>query len=676
MPAEQGYQQQAGPARPTGLPQASADSFGAQVGGAVAQLGATVHETKLRAYQQQRQVAADTEQADFQARFADARDEAQRAAIDARNGAAPGGAGHADAMGAWWEQRATTLLDGITDDRVRRAAAAQVGEFGGRFTTGEYEWQEGARVGHLTTNVQRAVDVAANRASHSSDPLDWELEQGLTLAGIDALHGVPEDVRDKLRQHATETITHGYFTGLVETHPEKVGSYLDGGKFDAMLSPEQQASLRNQAEAQINANNARARAVAAAARAANSDTLETQQAVLETGADTPADWDRLAAGWEAAGEPAKAVRARAKGAGLGVANGYNDAPLGMLDAKITELTGKQRRGGLTPGEAVLLDGLSDKRRQQAERLNQPGGALAQEQFATGQALPPLNPADPQSMAAYGKAAVRATARWGGAVEPIPSSDIRRFKALMSDGPDGQFLALDAIRHFGNATAIVGAARQITGDDAAGGAFRIAASLPEDGARSVLNGSRLQTAGGGAIGALWKERGAVQAWNAYRGVLAPLSPELRGDLFNAARAYYLDRVTRGGEQAWDDRASPGKFAQAIEAVLGRNLDPRTGVVRGGLDRSRPNAAVVVPPDMTGEEMNRRFARGAPDAYLAASGGRHPTWADGHPMTIADFRQLLPTRTADGRYGFRARDGGWIHAQEGGVYTVDVHQLPGR
>ena len=245
MAQERGYERQVGAASPVGLPDASPASFGAGVGAAIAEAGQTVHQAELRAYQIERQQTADSQAADFAARFARTREAADQAAIDARNGAAPGGAGHADAMAAWWETQATSLADGITDDRVRRRAQEHLEEFGGRFRSSAYQWQEGTRVGKLVTDTGVATDLAANRARRSHDPKSYAEELSLGRQSIEAMTGVPVDVRDKLLRAHDEAVTVGYFNGLIDTNPAVVPRLLDSGGFDAMLSPEQMERLRN-----------------------------------------------------------------------------------------------------------------------------------------------------------------------------------------------------------------------------------------------------------------------------------------------------------------------------------------------------------------------------------------------------------------------------------------------
>lgn len=659
MAQEQGYRRQTGSVAPANLPQASGAAFGAGIGQSISELGGVLHDSNVRAYRLERQNTADSEAADFNARFAAAREEADKTSIDARNNAAAGGAGHADQTKAWWDERQAGLLDGITDDRIRRSAEQQLNEFGSRFRSTEYQWQEGARIGKVVTDTQAATELAANRAYRAHDTKSFGEELSLGRQSIEAYVGVPDDVKDKLIKHHDETVSVSYLNGIVDTNPKLVASLLDSGAFDGIVSPKQADSLRNGAQVEVRRTEAVARAEAAHQTAIAKDELGAVEGNLNSGAGSYQDRIGVAQRYEAIGDKSKAAEWRGKAAEFSAVQGSRDWTLPQMDTRLAALDAKRNAGGLSAPEAHEYNGLKDQRTATQGRLSQDGGALLQLQYATGKPVAPLDPSDPASLAARGRQARVAASTYGRyAVEPILQAELPAFKDMMANGANGRLQAVDAIRAFGDARTIAGAARQMAGAD--DGTFRIAALMPRDVARDVLRG-------GDALKAapqVWNERTATNDFDKWYGrALSWVGGSYRTDIFQAAKAFYAQRASDGGEDAYN----PGKFAQAIETVLGRTSNGKGGVAR------TERGIVLAPAGMDPKVMLQTFARAAPADYARAADGRTPRWSDGSTMTVQQFRQLLPTQVADGHYGFRGPNGQLVHDDQGNPYTVDLSRL---
>ncbi|CAN5484187.1 hypothetical protein BH09PSE4_BH09PSE4_19230 [soil metagenome] len=661
MPAERGYEQQAAPGVTPGLPQASAASFGAGVGQGIDELGGALHARDVEAYKLERRQTADAEAADFNARFAATREELDRASIDARNGAAPGGAGHADAMAKLWAERKAALLDGITEDSVRRSAVAQADEFGSRFQSAEYQFEAGARIGKMATDQQAASDLGANRARRMHDPAAYREELSLGRQAIDSLEGVPDDVKQKLHRYHDETVTIGFINGLNDTNPKNAMDLLDAGKFDDILTPEQIDRARDGAQVEMRRADAAARAQQAHETSVAKDQLGAIEADLNAGAGTLADRQRVAEQYAAIGDQSKAAEWRGKATEFAVVQDRRADTLPQMDQQIAALEAKRSGGGLAADEAHRLNGLKDLRSQSAARLEQPGGALLQLQYATGRPLAALDVHDFATFEARGQQARVAAPRYGRtAIEPILATELPAFKDLM-DGPNGRLQAIDAIQHFRDARTIAGAARQMAG--AEDGEFRIAALLPHDVARDVLRVAATLKANP----QVWNERTASHDFASWYGpALSWVGGSYRNDIFQAAKAFYAQRASDGHEQAYN----PGRFAEAIETVLGRSADGKGGVARTA------QGIVLAPAGVDPQTMMRTFARATPSEYAQAAGGRTPRWSDGSPITVAQFKQLLPTQVADGHYGFRGRNNQLIHDDQGNAYTVELSRLPRR
>jgi hypothetical protein len=656
MPQEVGYRQQVGTAAPANLPDANPGAFGAGIGAGLADIGGALHNSEMRAIQIERQQKADSEAADFSAKFARIREAADQASIDARNNAQPGGAGHADAIGKWYDEQTTSLIDGITDDRVRRSAQTQLQEFGGRLRSNEYQWQEGKRVGKVVTDTRETMQAASNRARRSYDPGAFAEELKIGRASIETMPGVPADVKEQLTREWDETVTVGFFNGVIDTNPKGVAPLLDSGQFDDMLSPQQIERLRSGAELEVRRVDAAAKAEATHAVVLKKEQLATRRAELDAGAGTPQDWAGLATEYEALGDTSSAVTARTRGTTMAAGMAFRGEMPAQLDTRIAELNAKQQAGGLTATEAATRNGLIDLRGQTVGMLNQPGGALKVLQWSTGKPIAPIDPNDPASMRARGAQATAAAQTAGRAViEPILDTELPTFRDLAHGTAQQRMQALQIIQQFGSPQAIAGAAAQIAGRD--DGALRIASQLPTAIARDVLRGEEtLKTQP-----AVWNNQRAAadfQSW--YGRALGFVGGTYRSDVMAAAKAYYAQRAVDGGETAYN----PSRFAEAVETVMGKPM-------RWGASRS----TVIVPRGMDPKQVEQRFARSDAAAYRRASGGHVPRWSDGSSMNRGDFAKLIPVAVdGAGHYGFRrVGSGDLLQDERGEAYVVDLGRL---
>ena len=664
MPQEQIYQPQVAPGGTAGVPMASPQDFGAGVGQGIAELGGALHRHELDAYKIERQQRADAQAADFNARFAQAREDADKASIDARTNAAPGGAGHAEAMAKWWADRKATLTDGITEDSLRRSATAQIDQFGASFETQAYQFQEGARIGKVSTDTQSAADISAARARR--DPTAYHQELGLAHAAIMSMVGVPADVKDKLLKHYDETSTVGYFEGWIDRDPKQVAAQLDSGAYDTLISAPQAERLRNAAEARIHMNDAAARADAAHAIAVAREQLGKTEVQLRSGGGSYDDRLKLAAQFDAMGDYSKAEEWRGEAVTFKAATGTGSWNLEDQEAKLAELDAKRNSGGLSPTEANFYKGLKQQHDGKVERLAKPGGALVDLQYS-GVRLTPLDPNNPASFAKRASDATIAAQRAKRlSVEPLLPSDIPTYKDLATGTPAQQLQAIDMLKHFDDPRVIAGAARQIAKDS--DGAFRIAALLQHDVARDVLIGDETLR----QRPQIWNQNKARKDFDSWYGpAVARVGGGFGNDIFEAAKRFYAQRADDGHGTDYD----PGKFAEAIETVLGRTQ--QGGAVVGGVARDvKGNLITIAPRDMNPNEMLQTFARAAPLDYAHAAGGHAPRYADGSPMGETFFKTLRPTFLTDGIYGFRDASGRLVHDDKGGTYAVDIYKLPKR
>ncbi len=664
MAQEIGYQRQLGTSAPVGLPSASPAAFGASIGAAVDDLGQAVGRNKLTHLQIERQQRTDTEAADFNRQFADMRAAYDRMSVDMRAKSAPGGAGHAQAMDGWWRDQSASLTEGITDERLRRSAQAQLDDFGARIGTAEYTWEQGARVKKLVTDEQQAGQIAANRVRRVDNLDAFDQELTYRRRGIEAMVGVPEDVKTGLIHESDQLIATSFLNGVVERSPQLIDALLKSGQFDELVTPQQQEQLRHGAQVEIRRSEAEARAAAAHDRSVRTDELAAREVTLNAGGGTYQDRLQLAHDYEAMGDKSKATQWMGEAAQFGTIQANKGMAPAQLRQEITTLQGKQAGGGLSGEEANRLSALQKLSTIQESNLSKEGGALLQTQYATGRAIGALNVADPASFRSRSQQAIAAARDWGRAtVEPILPDELRAFKDLYANGVNGQLQAVDLLRQFGDVRVIAGAARQVAGND--DGAFRMAAVLPHSVARDVLRGADTLKSNP----QVWKEKQASSDFQKWFGVpLSFLGGSTANDVYQASRSFFAQRATDGGLTQY----VPGRFAEAAITILGRDRDGRGGIAHWG----QPDGPVVIlPRNQTADDFKRRLASARLPMYIAASGGRKPVWGDGHPVSEAELKGLLPTALPDGRYGFR-RSGRLLTDDQGQVFAVDVQALTGR
>lgn len=400
------------------------------------------------------------------------------------------------------------------------------------------------------------------------------------------------------------------------------------------------------------------RAAAAAARAERREELATLRRQLDTGAGSSADYVALAEGYAAIGDTSAAAEARAKAGERKAAEGYRGASLSTLDTEIAAL--EAREGKLSPNQASTLTGLRTLREQTASRLNEPGGALRQEQYASGRPVIALDLSDPASFQARANSAVAAARNQGGRVEPLFADDIRRLEGSMQGEASERLKVLRTIAMFRDPRAIEGAARQLTGEG--DGDFRIAATLVsspggEKLALEVLRGrdalATSEKAFNGGLAQFEFNRSAAPA-------LSGMPPDYSRDVFDAAKAIYAERSRQKGSTAWD----AALWRSSVNAALGGN-ERGGGIVRRG------DKYVSLPPGWTGEQLFSRIA--AMPTQKVAKGGE-PIWPDGSGVTIGQIRALTPVRVGGTVYGFQTRAGRLLGTKGGRPYLIDASKLP--
>lgn len=401
--------------------------------------------------------------------------------------------------------------------------------------------------------------------------------------------------------------------------------------------------------------------------------IATRKNQLDTGAGTPADWRALAADQRAIGDTSAAVESEARATEMQASDAYRGATLGQIDQRIGQLEAARRgKGGMSPAQAAELNGLRSRREQTHSRLNQPGGALLQDEYASGRPPTALSERNPSTFEERGRAAIAAAKRQGGAVEPLLGEELRVLGAGMNGNANARLRILRSIALFRDPRAIEGAARQLSTE--ADGDFRIAASLIGNASGDKLANEILR--GRDALAVIDK----AFDQNVARGLfarnaapaLAGMAPDYARDVFDAAKAIYAERARQQGVTSWNEELWRG----AVNGALGG--EPKGGMQYGGIVRHRDGQGVdrwvSIPPGWTGDGVFRRIQTMEVDDLSRARVSDPGIWPDGSGVYTGQLREMTPVRLGGTRYGFLTRAGRLLGTRSGGVYTIDVAKLP--
>jgi hypothetical protein len=290
------------------------------------------------------------------------------------------------------------------------------------------------------------------------------------------------------------------------------------------------------------------------------------------------------------------------------------------------------------------------------------------QRQTGQAVDPLNLADPKAMQSRFSVADLAAQRFG---KPLPmvftapeAKDLR--EQYNQASVDGKAEFIQTLGAYGSLRA-----RQMM--------FQIAPTKPELVRLAELGASRdpgveaivREAADGAAVPTKEGVAGAVRnlAQSAYGPALARMPGDRQAAILQVATWVYAHRAAQAGKA---NVFGPGIAQQSIDAALGG-----TGG-KGGIGK-RNGGAVVLPMGSTQDDFDRVLALAAahPDIIRQAANGV-PQWG-GRDMHTREFLDLIPVLINDtgtqALYAFRSKGGsGYVKTNNGrDDYVVDLRRL---
>ncbi|NYT42327.1 hypothetical protein HZY97_16260 [Sphingomonas sp. R-74633] len=650
----------------------SPDAFGAGVGRAVEEFGGAVG----RYAEVKMDVARNEAWSDWSLKFEEAKAKARDDALNRRMGAGDtadaGWAGHADMVGGETDARMNQLLEGLKDPVLRKQAGLRVTEFRNDLVGQERTFEAGKRLAKLGSDT-RQIGMLAAQGVLNSTAISTDLPKA--VEDLDSYIGnldVAPDIKEGLRRELAPGLLDAGVQNRINAGDLDTAEKMVKAPAFAELGPDRSQALLNEIEVERRRRESAARAEQAAAVSAAKEGLATQKALLDTGAGTPADWEKLATGYDAIGDTSAAVEARAKGGEMTAVQGSRDYTVPQMQAEIARLDAKAAKpGGLTPGEATLRTGLNTQLTQSQARLGRTGGALEQYQYATSKPIPGIDFNDPASLRQRATYAAAAAQKYGQmSVQPLLDSELPGLRQLTEGGPADKMRALEAIAGFGDPRAVEGAGRQLAGAGDEGG-FRIAATrILTPGGRQV---ARDILRGGDALKAnpsLFNDKEAREAFAAYGPALQGLGPDFAADTYVAARNLYASRMAAQGLTGW----SPGEFRTAIDAALGGYHE---GAYYKGGSWTFKNQRVVIPTGWTADGVFRRIARMTGEDLGNAKVTGAGRWPDGSPLYTGQLREMIPVFMGGTRYGFRdARSGRLLPSAQGGPFMLDMAKVPWR
>ena len=196
MPIEEGYSARVMPQAGAAMPLTRPETYGAGVAKAAGELGETIHETLLRAHLVERRLTADREGADFAHRFALHRQNMDGVVQQLRtHPTSPDYAEHVALVQKVDQNAREGMLAGITEESVRNRAVEQLDAYGAQLHDSEFTYAETQRVAKFGFDLEKTVDLQANRIASSDNPASFAEEVKTLHETAAGLQNVPPLVR-------------------------------------------------------------------------------------------------------------------------------------------------------------------------------------------------------------------------------------------------------------------------------------------------------------------------------------------------------------------------------------------------------------------------------------------------------------------------------------------------
>lgn len=661
MAVERGYQAQVGVRAQDVAVQTSPDAYGAQLGGAVGELAQTVHRGDIQAYQIERKARADSEATSFARNFAEWRANMDGIIREQRSGAAPGGAGHAQAVRDAYEKGRETLLAGITEDSVRNSAATQFSTFGASLLEREGTWAEGKRVAKVVDDTQVLSDIGANRVRQMSDQGAYQEEVKLGYAFVDSLQ-VDDDTKAKLRRELVDQkYAIAYINGLNDKDPVMARGMLDSGAFNEILEPVQLEQLRNGADIEIRRAAAAADQEVSMQKAALGEQIQTFKQMDQDGIEIPAD--KLAALRDAAaanGDTSTAVELDGMIANNAFAKAYRGATPVQRERRLAELAGKTKPNANEQRELNWLRQHSGPL--DSEFNNDPVGYAAK--FATGSSVPPpIDVADPATVQARLEWRRQYSQATGRPVPVFSDNELLPLREQVQSGARGRLGVLQALDAIPPAERAVAAGQIVPGD----AGFKHEALIQPFARATVFAGREKLAADRAFLTPDKKTREGLRAQQLLNiggseidFALRAMDPREAASVKEMSGQWLAGWLSAKGRDA--NSITPGDIRNAATAAFGGYS--KNGSWMGGIGHWAGGQPYVVPDGFNHPGFQNYVTRQRTADDKAGNGPANP---DGTPFNL---NNAYPVFIGNGQYRWETPGGSTVTTKSGKVYVSRV------
>lgn len=643
MAEEVGYNSRVRVQAGAALPGVSADSFGAGVGQAVAQVGAVVQQEQLENARLDRQLRDNAEWSAYLVSEAQAREEMSAIARDGRLSDQPG---HSARIAAELQKREEALLGTLSSERLRQQGRARVAEWGGSLRTREadYEFVRGQEIALDAFAEQRGI--AEGRVRRLDKPDDYKIELKLQVDAINALN-TSDKVKQQLIDETEQRFGVAFIRGMTDRDPLAAKALIDSGAFDGIITDDQTEVLRNGAEVEIRRLEAqREREQAEALRNVRTQIGTFRQAESMGLVQDDAAYDQAITAAQAVGDEKLVLEL----VGLKANNAFtkvwgpSNATAVQREQRLAELN---RIAAPTPEQALEREFL---------RKNNPGWASQEREDPVGQSIarggqgapPPVDFTDAGSIAQRGQ---WAQARGVPAFSKTEAAELGR---IYDTGRAGEEQVMGVLSQLPTAVAMR-TAREIEPNDRT---LPYVVTLAPSLRNMARRGREVLRANPKALADPMREdmdlTEAIEGHNrAFDKALAFVPPEQRAALKEVAKQLAAGQGDKVGEPINEQR-----WSTALKLALGGQWDGR--VWRGGYDYWAEQP-FLLPSGLTKEEFKRAaigYSEGASD-YPANPDGSRANLYRAHPVAVRP-----------GVYQFHTARGGVIRTKSGRVFEVPI------
>lgn len=634
MPREDGYEARVMPSAGAQRPLPTAETFGAGIGGAIAQVGDQMHNREIRAYQLERSQRADQELSDFSHRYALHQQNMDGVVQQLRTNPTRADYGEhvKQAMDADDAAR-EGLLSGITEESVLRRAQQQIDGYRTRLSGQEGEFAQAQRFAKTQTDAESYLNIQANRLARTENVQDWSAAVAGWEDYVGSLNLLTPNQKAQMAARGLRPLTASFVNGMNNRNPASTLKLLDEGKFDSFLDPEQVQQLRSGAQVEIR------RLDAAAEHAANVQWAQTREQIATVeeknrqGIDVSAELPGLIQAATVRGDTSTVTKLQGIGRDSTFAKVYGQLPPVARDQELGRLRAipeAQR----SESDQAAIKWLTDKKGSLDEAFNADPVAFAAQNSPAGQGPPAIAQWSTQELAQREKWMRGAQTAYGSML-PLSKAEAGALQERALAGDKGYREVLGTLRGFSGRVAMQAVRQVLPSDDFA----QSVVALAPDVQRQALDGREVLKANSTIL----KPRDDDEAGQisglktGFALALGGVPAAQRNGIWKVAESISARALEQNGMLS--ENMSSAMMARALDAALGSTgsgAEKRGGIGWWG-------GKMYLLPD----RMRQWDFENAVSKHLAKGAGRLPVNPDG---SVANLRNARPEAIGGNKYQF--------------------------